>query len=284
MITQLHQALGNVGLYIALQKGIGADRIRYRCLEEAELKPGDRVLDVGCGPAYYFDRLPEVDYVGFDTCEPYVAYARRHYGQRGDFHCEILTADHLSKLGQFDAVLLFGLLHHLDDAKCSALLDISARGLAPGGRVISCDPTLHPGQCRVSRWLSENDRGGHVRRQESYDGMARASFADLETHVLDTLSRVPTSHYIMRMAAPLVQGGRYPAARPSRESGSGGACLARNTQLRYSTNRTTVASRLTATSTVTSVARDGPGTMTVSTARAADVSARASPRASSPRI
>jgi SAM-dependent methyltransferase len=204
MITQLHQALGNVGLYIALQKGIGADRIRYRCLEEAELKPGDRVLDVGCGPAYYFDRLPEVDYVGFDTCEPYVAYARRHYGQRGDFHCEILTADHLSKLGQFDAVLLFGLLHHLDDAKCSALLDISARGLAPGGRVISCDPTLHQGQCRVSRWLSQNDRGGYVRRQESYDGMARASFGDLETHMLDTLSRLPTSHYIMRMAAPLV--------------------------------------------------------------------------------
>jgi SAM-dependent methyltransferase len=204
MITHLRQTLDHVGLYITLQKGIGADRIRYRCLDEAELKPGDRVLDVGCGPAYYVDRLPKVDYVGFDTCEPYVAYARRHYGARGDFRCGMLTADHLSELGQFDAVLLFGLLHHLDDAQCAVLLDISARGLAPGGRVVSCDPTLHQGQHRVSRWMSENDRGEHVRRQESYDGLARASFGDLKTCVLDTLSRVPTSHYMMRMAEPLV--------------------------------------------------------------------------------
>jgi hypothetical protein len=47
MLAALRQTLGNVGLYLALQKGIGADRVRYRCLDEAELKPGDRVLDVG---------------------------------------------------------------------------------------------------------------------------------------------------------------------------------------------------------------------------------------------
>lgn len=204
MLARLRQMLGNVSFYIALQKGIGADRIRYRCLDQAELKPGDRVLDVGCGPAYYFDRLPKVDYVGFDTSEPYVAYARRRYGARGDFRCEILAAEHLSELGQFDAVLLFGLLHHLDDAQCATLLDLSAMALAPGGRVVSCDPALHQGQHRVSRWMSENDRGEYVRRPESYDSMARTSFGDLETYVLDSLTRVPTSHYMMRMAAPLI--------------------------------------------------------------------------------
>jgi cyclopropane fatty-acyl-phospholipid synthase-like methyltransferase len=204
MLTRLRQTLGNVGLYIALQKGIGADRIRYRCLDEAELKPGDRVLDVGCGPAYYFDRLPEVDYVGFDTSEPYVAYACKHFGDRGEFRSEILTAAHLDELGQFDAVLLFGLLHHLDDAQCATLLDLSARALGAGGRVISCDPVLHAGQTRVSRWMSENDRGEHVRRPEAYSDLARVSFGEVETCVLDTLSRVPTSHYMMRMAGPLM--------------------------------------------------------------------------------
>jgi SAM-dependent methyltransferase len=204
MLARLRQTLSNAGLYIALQKGIGADRIRYRCIEDAELKPGDRVLDVGCGPAYYFDRLPEVDYVGFDTSEPYIAYARSHYGERGDFHCEFLCADHLSELGRFDAVLLFGLLHHLDDTKCATLLDLAARALAPGGRVVSCDTTVHQGQHRVSRWMSENDRGEYVRRPESYDALAHASFGDLETHVVDALSRVPSSLYMMRMAAPLI--------------------------------------------------------------------------------
>jgi SAM-dependent methyltransferase len=204
MLAPLQKTLGNVSLYIAVQKGIGADRIRYRCLDEAELKPGDRVLDLGCGPAYYLDRVPKVDYVGFDTSEAYVAYARRRYGERGDFRCEIFTAEHLGELGQFDAVLLLGLLHHLDDAQCATLLDLSARALAPGGRVVSCDPTLHEGQRRVSRWMSENDRGEYVRPPKSYDRMARASFGNLETQVLDALTRVPTSHYMMRMGAPLV--------------------------------------------------------------------------------
>ena len=194
--------LGNPGLYIAVQKGIGADQIRYRCLDEAELKPGERVLDVGCGPAYYLDRLPGGDYVGFDTCEAYIRYARHRHGGRGDFRCEMLTGPHLRELGQFDAVLLFGLLHHLSDAQCAALLDLCARALAPGGRVISCDPTLHAGQRRISRWMSEHDRGGYVRRPESYDTLAGHRFDDVETRLIDTLGRIPTSHYLMRMASP----------------------------------------------------------------------------------
>ena len=204
MFTPLRKTLGNVRLYIALQKSIGADRIRYRCLEEAELKPGERLLDLGCGPAYYFGRLPEVDYVGFDTSEAYVAYARQHYGKRGDFRCESFTAQHIAQLGQFDVILLFGVLHHLDDAQCATLLDLSARALKPGGRVVSNDPTLHDGQRRVSRWMSQNDRGGYVRRPESYERMARASFGEVETQLIDAVTRVPTSTHIMRMAVPLV--------------------------------------------------------------------------------
>jgi SAM-dependent methyltransferase len=114
----------------------------------------------------------------------------------------VLTANHLDELGQFDAVLLFGLLHHLDDGDCTTLLDVAARALAPGGRVISCDPTLHPGQHRISRWMSENDRGEYVRRPEAFDALARAAFDSVETQVLDTVSRIPTSHYLMRMSTP----------------------------------------------------------------------------------
>jgi SAM-dependent methyltransferase len=200
--ARLRRLLGNVGLYIALQKGVGADRVRYRCLDEAELKPGERVLDVGCGPAYYFDRLPAVEYHGFDTSPEYIAYARRRFGDRGTFHAEVLTAGHLAGLPRFDAVLLFGLLHHLDDADCATLLDLAARSLAPGGRVISVDPTLHPGQNRVSRWMSENDRGEHVRRPEGFEALARVSFGEVSSTLLDTVSRVPASHHMMRMSRP----------------------------------------------------------------------------------
>ncbi len=208
MLAKVRQLLGNVGLYVALQKGVGADRVRYRCLDEAELKPGDRVLDVGCGPAYYFDRLPVVEYYGFDTSAPYIEHANRRYGDRGEFRCEVLTEAHLAELPQFDAVLLFGLLHHLSDGQCATLLDVSAKSLAPGGRVVSCDPCLHRGQGRISRWMSENDRGEYVRAPQAFEELARASFGEVESEVLHTVSRVPSSHFMMRMSAPLVSSGR----------------------------------------------------------------------------
>lgn len=204
MGDSLGRLLGNAALYVAVQKGIGADRIRHRCLEEAALKPGERVLDVGCGPAYYLDRLPAVSYVGFDTSAAYLAHARRRHAGRGDFRRGIVTAERLRELGEFDAVLLFGLLHHLDDPECGTLLDLCASALAPGGRVVSCDPVVHKGQSRVSRWMSEHDRGGYVRAPEAYEHLAAARFGELETSLLDTLSRVPASHYLMRMAGPLV--------------------------------------------------------------------------------
>jgi SAM-dependent methyltransferase len=204
MLAPLTRLLANVNLYIALQKGVGADRVRYRCLDEAGLKPGERVLDVGCGPAYYFNRLPAVTYLGFDTSPPYIDYARRKYGHRGEFRCEVLTAQHLQDLPPFDAVLLFGLLHHLHDDDCATLLDVAAKAIAPGGRVISVDPCLHPGQGRISRWMSENDRGGYVREPRGFDVLAQACFSTVSTEILDTVSRVPASHYLMRMSAPLV--------------------------------------------------------------------------------
>lgn len=200
----LRGLLGDPRLYIGLQKGVGSDQIRYRCLDEAELKPGERVLDVGCGPAQYLDHLPDQDYVGFDTSEAYIRYARRRHGKRGDFRCETLAEAHLRKLGQFDAVLLFGVLHHLDDAQCAALLDLCARALAPGGRVVTFDPTLHAGQGRVARWMAEHDRGGYVRRPESYNALADRSFGDVRAGLMNARCRVPISVYQMRMASPLV--------------------------------------------------------------------------------
>ncbi len=205
MLGRLRRMLGNVHLYVGLQKGLGTDRVRYWCLDSAELRPGDRVLDVGCGPAYYLDRLPRyVEYYGFDTNEPYLAHARKKFGDRGEFRNQTLTTQSLSQLPKFDAVLLFGLLHHLSDEECGVLLDLAARSLAAGGRLISVDPCVHSGQGRVSRWLAVNDRGEYVRSPEAFDALGRQSFQDVDSQIRGDLMRVPYSQYVMRMTTPKV--------------------------------------------------------------------------------
>jgi SAM-dependent methyltransferase len=202
MIRRLRGLLGNVGLYVALQRALGADRLRYRCLDELRLRPGDRVLDVGCGPAYYFPRLPAVRYFGFDTSKTYIDHARRRFGgDRAEFHCAVFTEAHLERLPPIDAVLLLGLLHHLPDAESRALLELTARALAPGGRVISVDTCFEPGQGPVSRWMARNDRGEFVRAPDAFTALARESFAYVHGEVLAGVTRIPSSFWMMRMAA-----------------------------------------------------------------------------------
>jgi SAM-dependent methyltransferase len=196
--------LGHVPLYVALQRGVGADRLRYRCLNELDLQPGQVVLDVGCGPAYYFGRLPRgIRYYGFDTSERYIAYARRRFGDRGDFRTEIFGEEHLAELPPVDSVMLLGLLHHLSDEQSRDLLRLAARALAPDGRVISVDTCFEPNQGRISRWMSANDRGEYVREPGAFVTLARESFAKVDGEVVDDATRIPSSHWMMRMSAPI---------------------------------------------------------------------------------
>jgi SAM-dependent methyltransferase len=204
VLARAKNLLGSVPLYVGLQKAIGADRVRYLCLDALEIKPGDRVLDVGCGPAYYLDRLPDVTYVGFDTSERYIVHARERWGARGEFRCEIFAEHHLAEHAPVDKVLLLGLLHHLDDESCRNLLDLAARSLAPGGRVICLDTAFAPDQNPIARWMSKNDRGEYVRHAEDFVRLAEGSFGDVTGELVEGVTRIPTTLWLMKMAAPLV--------------------------------------------------------------------------------
>lgn len=205
MLAPVKNLLGNVTLYVALQKALGSDRLRYRCLSELDLHDGDTVIDVGCGPAYYFPRLPSVTYFGFDTSERYIAHASRRFGSsRAVFSTEVFGEQHLATIPPANAVLLLGLLHHLSDDDSRALLRVASRALAPGGRVIAVDTCYEPRQGRVSRWMSDNDRGEHVREPEAFVALARESFGDVDGEIVDDATRVPSSFWMMRMASPIL--------------------------------------------------------------------------------
>jgi hypothetical protein len=99
--------------------------------------------------------------------------------------------------------MMLGLLHHLSDGESRELLDLSARALAPGGRVISVDTCYEPTQGRVSRWISDNDRGEYVRDPEAFARLARASFRVVTGQVLAGVTRVPGSFWMMTLRVPV---------------------------------------------------------------------------------
>lgn len=165
--------------------------------------PGDRVLDVGCGPAYYLPRLPEVDYHGFDTEPRYIDYAKRKFGQRSAaFHCELFTPAHVESLGQFDGIFLLGLLHHLSDEQSDELLRLGASALRPGGSIVTADPCYYPGQAPFDAFMISRDRGCYVRPMERFLDLARHRFDSVESELLNDVTRIPYTHVAMRLSNP----------------------------------------------------------------------------------
>jgi SAM-dependent methyltransferase len=131
--------------YMAHDQGLPGDCIEHRfALEQAvidrwfaALGPTAAVLDIGCGAgawtALFARRYRRV--VGVDASAGMLAAARRRLAGHGNVelvHGDALTAP---LQGEFDGVLLGGLLMYLDRADAEALLRRLSQ-LAPNGRII----------------------------------------------------------------------------------------------------------------------------------------------------
>jgi cyclopropane fatty-acyl-phospholipid synthase-like methyltransferase len=183
-------------VYLAFQGLVGGTKMRSLCLKLLEPKPGQKIVDIGCGPAYYLAELPAVDYVGFDTDARYINHAKKRFGSRGRFYVEPFTKLQADALGPFDGVLLMGLLHHLDDDECGALLSVLSQCLRPGGRVVTLDTVVDQRQGSFERWLAVNDRGQHVRSPAAFESLAKAHFSDVQG-TLPSMPMVPSIYYAM---------------------------------------------------------------------------------------
>jgi SAM-dependent methyltransferase len=167
-------------------------------------QPGERILDVGCGPADVLAHFPEgVAYEGFDLSEEYVEQARRRWGDRGAFHCASVADESLAAPDSFDAVLAIGVLHHLSDEEALSLFRLAHRALKPGGRLVTTDGCYEPGQSFWARYFLSHDRGRNVRDQHGYLDIARQVFDDVTVHVRRDLLRIPYTHLILQCRKPV---------------------------------------------------------------------------------
>lgn len=162
--------------------------------------PGLRFLDVGCGTADILKHLPDVDYLGIDSNEDYISVARTRFGQRGSFLVSDIRASDLFARGEFDRILLLGVLHHLSDQDCGDLLSRLTPMLRSDGFLVTLDPAYENNQNPISRLISRTDRGRFVRHHEKYRAILGQYFAVETEAVKSDFLRLPSCAAVFRLA------------------------------------------------------------------------------------
>ena len=196
----LHSLLGTASFYQLAMSAIGGPNPRKVHISRY-IRPqrGDRILDVGCGPADIIESLPDVSYLGIDISPQYIEAARKNYGNRASFICQDVTKIDPEDLEPFDIVLATGLLHHLSDAEAITLLCSCRSLLKPYGRMITFDGCRTEKQHPFDTWMLNNDRGEFVRYKNEYVKLASTVFPEVRVHVHSDLLRIPYTLAIMEL-------------------------------------------------------------------------------------
>jgi SAM-dependent methyltransferase len=180
-------------LYNLFQGVVGGNALRRRIIQNhARVRPGDKVIDIGCGPAQALQSLPEVEYLGFDIDPDYIAFARRTYGDKGTFivgDTRSLRGD--SRFKDADIVIAVSVLHHLDDEEAADCIRFAYDALKQGGRLICHDACWIPNQGALSTYIMSADRGRNIRTEQQYRQLAAKVFRNVHARVDLKPMRIP---------------------------------------------------------------------------------------------
>lgn len=200
VFDQLARILSLPAGYRLLRRLLGGGGLWRTYLETYVVPvPGEKVLDIGCGPADVLQYLPKVDYTGVDHSEKYIRSAQARYGNKGRFWCGDVSRVALEQeRGTFSLALATGVVHHLNDQQAAGLFGLARQALRPNGRLITFDGCYEPAQSQVAHWMLAHDRGKFVRTRAEYVRLASAAFSMVEGHLRHDLLRIPYTHLILR--------------------------------------------------------------------------------------
>lgn len=155
-------------LYDLVTRLLGIPAVHRRLMAQADLEPGQSVLEIGCGTgdlAMLVKRFhPDVVVAGLDADGPSLDIARRKAGRAGvDLDWEPGVAQDLPYAdGAFDHVMSSLMLHHLESGQRRQALREARRVLTPAGslHVVDLGGRTDPADGLMTRAASRSSRLG----------------------------------------------------------------------------------------------------------------------------
>ena len=165
-----------------------ASALRRRAVELAGVAPGERILDVGCGPGRLVIQAgaavgPTGEARGIDPSPEMIARARENAARaESAARFEVAAIEALPYPdGHFDAVLSTMMLHHLPDAlKRQGFAEV-LRVLRPGGRLVAIDFAASAGQGLDHILSILRLKRGWAHAERLREMLGEAGFAGVET-------------------------------------------------------------------------------------------------------
>jgi SAM-dependent methyltransferase len=110
--------------------------------QHLDLPPGAAILDIGCGPGLYCNRLARRGYhvTGIDIAQPLLDYAQAEAQEQGLGEACVYRRQSMFDLddeAEFEAILLFqSIINRLESPEMQALLAQICTALKPGGHFV----------------------------------------------------------------------------------------------------------------------------------------------------
>jgi SAM-dependent methyltransferase len=189
----VRQVLNYPSVYQQFQVAGGFFGARVKAIADyLKITDGQKVIDIGCGPGYIREHLPDnLTYIGFDIDPSYIEHAQKMFGPRGTFLCKYFDADAARHYGGADIVMMNGVMHHIGNEDLVGTLANVRDALKPGGTLFTLDGCYRPGQSRFAKWMLDNDRGRFVRDEQGYRDVLRTAFEQVDLTIREDYARVP---------------------------------------------------------------------------------------------
>lgn len=184
-------------IYNTYQYIVGGVKARRVFIEnDVAIKPNQKILDIGCGPGYLIDFLPEINYIGIDIDENYIKTAKENYPDK-TFYCTNIEDFNLDEPYTFDRVIAAGVIHHLNDEQALSLFKLAKKALKPTGKLVTLDGCFTEKQNIISKTLLKYDRGKFIRNKKEYFDLAATHFNNVSTKIEENYFHIPYTSIII---------------------------------------------------------------------------------------